>query len=341
MKALRLSAFGQPLRMDDVPSPTPGPDDVVVEVRAAGICHSDAHYRAGRGTVPRLPVTLGHEIAGVIVDRGERVTAPLLGARVAVHYLVACGRCAGCARGEAFCVRGEMLGKDRDGGHAERVRMPARNALPLPEGVSDAQAAIMMCSTATASHALRQGRLRPGETVLVLGFGGLGVSVARLGLLLGARRILAVDRVAAKLTVARAAGCLPIDAHHDVTEQILTATDGAGADVAIDLAGHPPLATAALRALAPGGRLVLVALNRKAFEFDPYHDVLAREREIIGCSDHTRDEVVDLLDWAAAGRLDLAEAISRRIPLEAGAVNAALDALEQGTDHFRTVISFR
>jgi propanol-preferring alcohol dehydrogenase len=339
MKALRLSSFGQPLRVDQVPSPTPGPDDVVVEVRAVGVCHSDAHYRGGRGTVPRLPVTLGHEIAGVVVERGERVTAPVVGARVAVHYLAACGTCAGCGHGEQFCLLGEMIGKDRDGGQAERVLLPARNAVPVPQGVSDEQAAIMMCSTATALHALRKGRLEQGETVLVLGFGGLGVSIARLGTLLGARRILAVDRVAAKLKAARAAGAIPIDASGDVTEQILAATDGAGADVAIDLAGHPPLATAALRALAPGGRLVLVALNPKALDFNPYRDVLVKEREIIGCSDHTRDEIVELLNWAAAGRLDLADAITRRIPLEAGAVNAALDELEQGSDHFRTVIS--
>ena len=270
MKALRLCSFGQPLRMDDVPSPMPGPDDVVVEVRAAGVCHSDAHYRGGSGSAPRLPVTLGHEIAGVVVDCGERVTAPVVGSRVAVHYLVGCGVCAGCARAERFCLRGEMLGKDRDGGQAERVLVPARNAVPVPQGVSDEQAAIIMCSTATALHALRKGRLEQGETVLVLGFGGgLGVSVARLGPLLGARRILAVDRVAAKLKAARAAGAIPIDANADVTEQMLAATDGAGADVAIDLAGHPPLITAALRALVPGGRLVLVALNPKAFESQP------------------------------------------------------------------------
>jgi propanol-preferring alcohol dehydrogenase len=340
MNALRLVSFGQPLRMEEVPPPTPGPDDVVVQVRAAGVCHSDAHYRGGRGTVPRLPVTLGHEIAGVVVERGERVTAAVVGARVALHYLVACGTCAGCTCGEQFCLGGEMMGKDRDGGQAERVVVPARNALPVPQSVSDEQAAIMMCSTATALHALRKGRLVPGETVLVLGFGGLGVSVARLGLQLGARRILAVDRVAAKLKAARAAGAEPIDTNSDVTGQILAATDGAGVDVAIDLAGHPPLVTAALRALRPGGRLLLVALNPKAFEFSPYRDVLTKEREIIGCSDHTRAEIVELLTWAAAGSLDLREAISRRISFEAGAVNAALDELEQGTNHFRTVISF-
>src|SRR5262245_35994221 len=126
MKALRLFSFGQPLRMDDVPSPTPEPDDVVVEVRAAGLCHSDAHYRGGRGTVSRLPMTLGHEVAGVVVERGERVAPSIIGSRVAVHYLVGCGSCAGCALGERFCLRGEMMGKDRDGGHAERMLVPAR-----------------------------------------------------------------------------------------------------------------------------------------------------------------------------------------------------------------------
>ena len=85
---------------------------------------------------------------------------------------------------------------------------------------------------------------------------------------------------------------------------------------------------------------MLVGLNPKPFEFNPYRDVLAKEREIIGCSDHTRDELVELLDWTAAGRLDLGGAISRRIPFEAGAVNAVLDELEHGTGHFRTVISF-
>lgn len=339
MKALRLSAFGQPLRIEDVPLPTPGSDDVVVEVRAAGVCHSDAHYRGGRGTVPRLPVTLGHEIAGVVVDRGARVIAPVVGTRVAVHYLVSCGTCAGCAHGEQFCLAGEMLGKDRDGGQAERVLVPARNVVPVPAEVSDEVAAIMMCSTATSLHALRKGRLAQGETVLVLGFGGLGVSVARLATLLGASHILVVDRVAAKLEAARAAGAIPIDANSDITQAILAATGGIGVALAIDLAGHPPLVSAALRALAPGGRLVLVSVSQKPFEFNPYRDVLAKEREIIGCSDHTRDEIVELLSWVASGRLDLSGAISRRIPLEADAVNAALDELEQGTSHFRSVIS--
>jgi 2-desacetyl-2-hydroxyethyl bacteriochlorophyllide A dehydrogenase len=339
MKAIRLTAFGQPLREDSVEDPRCGPDDVVVQVRAAGVCHSDAHYRGGRGTVPRLPLTLGHEVAGVVVDRGSAVRECAVGDRVAVHYLVSCGTCTGCASGEQFCEVGEMVGKDRDGGQAERILVPARNAVPIPADVPDEIAAVMMCSTATAYHALRLAALAAGETVAVLGFGGLGVSVLQLARALGAKDVLAVDVVPGKLDAAANAGARAIDGRGDVRGAILEATGGRGADVAVDLAGHPPLCTDALRALAPGGRLMLVGLNPRPFEFNPYRDVLARERRIVGCSDHTRAELVELLDMAAAGRLDMSAAISRRIPFEAGAIDAALDDLERGTAHFRTVIA--
>jgi 2-desacetyl-2-hydroxyethyl bacteriochlorophyllide A dehydrogenase len=339
MRALRLVAFGQPVTGQQVPEPMPARGEVVVRVRAAGVCHSDAHYRAGRGTVPRLPLTLGHEIAGVVEALGDGVTTPRAGDRVAVHYLVSCGVCRGCEHGEQFCETGAMVGKDRDGGQADLVLVPAVNAVPIPDAVDDATAAITMCSTATAYHALQLAVLHPGETVMILGFGGLGVSTLQLATAMGAR-VLAVDVHPDKLAAARALGAMAIDARGDVGSAVMEATNGAGADVAIDLAGHPPLCTQALRLLAPGGRLMLVGLNPTPFEFNPYKDVLARERRIIGCSDHTRDELVSLLDFLADGRLDLAPAISRRIPFEEAAVNAALDDLERGTAHFRTVVDF-
>lgn len=317
MRALRHTHFGRDLTVDDVPDPRPGPDDVVVEVRAAGICHSDAHYRGGRGVVPHLPLTLGHEIAGVVVARGANVLEPRIGARVAVHYLVSCGACDGCARGEQFCRRGAMIGKDRDGGQAERVAIPARNAIAIPANVPDDQAAIMMCSTATAYHAIKLANVQPGESVAILGFGGLGVSA--LALLKG-HRVVAIDNVAEKIAAARAMG-----AESGGLEDI---------DVALDFAGSPSLCTAALRALNPGGRLMLVAINSKPIEFDPYRDVLAKERRIIGCSDHTREELVELLDR----NLDLGAAITRRVSFDAGEVNAVLDDLDRGTAHLRTVI---
>src|SRR5699024_554363 len=135
-----------------------------------GICHSDAHYRAGRGRVAFLPITPGHEIAGTIVASGAAVDRPVIGTRIALHYLFTCGRCDNCARGlEQFCVTGRMVGKDINGGYAEYVTAPARNAIPVPDDVAIEAAAIMMCSSATAFHTLRKARVGPGDRVAIFG----------------------------------------------------------------------------------------------------------------------------------------------------------------------------
>ena len=328
IRSLRLVAFGEPLREVELPDPEPGPDDVVVEVRAAGICHSDAHYRAGRGTIPALPLTLGHEIAGVVVACGSNVTEPALGARVAVHYLVSCGTCRRChAYGEQFCETGGMIGKEHDGGQSERVVIPARNAIAIPDSVSDEIAAVMMCSTATSFHALQLAALQRGESVAILGFGGLGISAVELARAMGAGDVQVIDQVREKLDAAAALGAKPMaaDELHDV-------------DVILDFTGHPPLLSTAVRALAPGGRLVLVAINARHFECDPYRDVLGKEARVIGCSDHTRVELVELMRLAETGTIDLSRAITRRVPFEAGTINAVLDELDRETAHFRTVI---
>ena len=112
-------------------------------------------------------------------------------------------------------------------------------------------------------------------------------------------------------------------------------------DVALDFAGHEATTLAVIRRLATGGRLVLVAINLRRLTLDPYADILGRERRLVGCSDHTHDELVELMELAASGAIDLSRAISRRIPLEAAAVDAALDDLERGTAHLRTVIAIQ
>ena len=206
--------------------------------------------------------------------------------------------------------------------------VPASNAVRVPAAVPLDQAAIMMCSTATALHALRVAPLQPGESVAILGFGGLGISALQLARALGASRVYTVDPVAAKQHLAAVMGAIPV------------ALDELPAvDVALDFAGHEATVAAALRRLATGGRLVVVAINLRQLTIDPYADVLGRERRIVGCSDHTRDELVELMALAASGAIDLSRAISRRIPLSATAVNAALDDLESGTVHLRTVIA--
>lgn len=340
MQAIRLVEPGQPLQFLDLPDPSPAPGEIVVDIHRAGICHTDAHYRAGTAQM-NLPVTLGHEIAGVVSAVGDGVSDLREGQRVALHYLTSCGECERCQRhGEQFCPTGGMLGKDRDGGYARRIVIPAFNAIPIPDEVSSDVAAIMMCSTATAYHALRLGNMQQGQSVAVLGFGGLGVSAAQLARALGASQVFAVDVVPEKLELAAKFGATPLDARDTpVHKAILGATDGKGVDIALEFTGNEKVAHGGLRSLSPGGRLMIVAINLRKFEFNPFSDLLVRERHIIGCSDHTRAELVELLELARTGKIDMSGAITRTVPLEADAVNGVLDDLEKGSGHLRTVIA--
>src|SRR3989442_4378301 len=116
MKAIRLTAPGRPLEAHEVNKPVPGEGDVLIRVKAAGICHSDAHYRAGKSRVHPLPLTLGHEVAGIVEETGAEVKSLRVGERVCVHYLATCGACGWCEqRSEQFCETGQMIGKYRDG----------------------------------------------------------------------------------------------------------------------------------------------------------------------------------------------------------------------------------
>jgi len=340
MRAIQLLQSAQSLALLDLPDPTAGPGEIVVDVHRAGICHTDAHYRADSGRT-KLPVTLGHEIAGVVSELGPGVTSVKRGDRVAMHYLVSCGECERCRRhGEQFCSSGAMLGKERDGGYAQRIVVPAINAIPIPDEVSDEAAAIMMCSTATAYHALRLSGIQKGESVAILGFGGLGVSGVQLARALGASEVFAVDVVPEKLALAESFGAKAVDAREiPVHRAILGATDGRGVDVAVEFTGNAKVAHSGLRSLSPGGRLMIVAINLRALELDPFADLLVRERRIIGCSDHTRQELVELMELARTGAIDLSRAVTRTVPLEAEPVNGVLDELERGSSHLRTVIA--
>ncbi|HEX6097118.1 MAG TPA: zinc-binding dehydrogenase [Thermoanaerobaculia bacterium] len=340
MQAIRLVESGQPLQLTDLPDPTPAAGEIVVDVQRAGICHTDAHYRAGTGKT-NLPITLGHEVAGVVSAVGSGVTDVREGQRVALHYLVSCGECPRCQRhGEQFCPTGEMLGKERDGGYARRIVVPAFNAIPIPDEVSSDVAAIMMCSTATAYHALRLAKIQQGDSVAVLGFGGLGVSAVQLARALGASQVFAVDVVPEKLQLAAQFGATPLDARETpVHKAILGATDGKGVDVAVEFTGNEQVAHGGLRSLSPGGRLMIVAINLRSLTFNPFTDLLVRERHIIGCSDHTRAELVELMELARTGKVDISRAVTRTVPLEAEAVNGVLDDLEKGSTHLRTVIA--
>ena len=340
MKSVQLVQLGHALEDVEVPVPEVGPADVLIRVAACGICHSDAHYRAGISSISNLPVTPGHEVAGTVESVGDDVAAFRPGDRVCVHYLAHCGACDFCRHGnEQFCPEVQMIGKHRDGGYAEFIKVPARSVFALPDEIEFAHGAIMMCSSATALHALNKARLKPGESVAIFGFGGLGYSALQLARALDCGAIYVVDINPAKLASAAALGAIPVSATAgDIVPQIRDATSGKGVHVSLEFVGTATTMNQAVRCLGVLGRAAMVALSRETLSFLPYTDLINKEAEVIGVSDHLASEFPSLMRYAQTGKLTFPESTLRFVDLDAAQINAALDALERSTDHVRTAI---
>jgi 2-desacetyl-2-hydroxyethyl bacteriochlorophyllide A dehydrogenase len=341
MKAVRLIKTGKPLEAQEVPIPEVGADDVLVRVKAAGICHSDAHYRAGISPVHPLPLTLGHEVAGVIDKVGSNIRNFAPGDRVCLHYLVTCGSCEYCHQGsEQFCTSGSMIGKYRDGGYAEYIIIPERSVFKLPDEIPFEQGAILMCSAATSFHALRKVRLKSGESVAVYGVGGLGMSAVQLARALGALEVFAVDISPDKLALAETYGAVPINAKNtDPVAAIKNHSNSKGVDVALELIGLPVTMGQAIQSVAVFGRVGMVGLSDQKITVDPYNQLLMREAEIIGVADHLAQELPILIEYVRRGNLDLSKVISETIPLDADLINQTLDQLDTYSHKGRVVIN--
>jgi len=340
MKAVRMVETNKPLELQEVPVPNIGEKDVLVRVRAAGICHSDAHYRAGRSAMGMMPITLGHEVAGSVEKIGSQVTSIKAGDRVCLHYNITCGDCYYCSTGnEQFCETVRMLGHHVDGGYAEYIVVPARNAIQLPEEIPFEQGATLMCASATALHALNKGRVKAGETVAIFGVGGLGLSAIQLVRAMGAAEVYAVDIQQDKLELASEYNAIPIDAGRvDPVEEIRALTKGKGVNVAVEMIGLRKTMEQAIDSLGNLGRAVMVGLNQQPISINTYLQVLGKEAEIIGSNDHLLRELPLLVDMARRKILDTSRVVSQTIPLDADKINGRLDALENFTSDVRVVV---
>ncbi len=340
MKAVRMVQVGRPLENQELPVPTIGERDILVRVRAAGICHSDVHYRAGRSPVRPLPMTLGHEVAGVVEQIGAQVTSVKVGDRVCLHYNITCGDCYYCSTGnEQFCVKGLMLGHYTNGGYAEYIAVPARNAVPLPDEIPFEQGATLMCASATAFHALKKSQLKAGETAAIFGVGGLGMSAIQLARAFGALDVFAIDINEDKLRLATQYGAIPINAQHvEPVSEIRRRTQGKGVDVALELIGLAQTMRQTVQCLGVMGRAVIAGIGDKTLEIDTYRELLGNEVQIIGSNDHLLQELPLLIEMARRHVLDTVRVVTRTVPLDADAINRALDALEQFGSDIRTVI---
>lgn len=340
MKAVRFIGVNKPLEMQEIPTPEFGERDIFVKVKAAGICHSDAHYRAGISPVRPIPLTLGHEVAGIVEKIGSQVTNVHIGDRVCLHYNISCGDCYHCSTGnDQFCEKVLMLGHYTNGGYAEYIAVPARNAIHLPDEIPFEQGATLMCASATAFHALRKSRIKAGDTVVIFGAGGLGQSAIQLARAFGAIDVYAVDINEEKLNLAKQYGAIPINGKKvNAVEEIKKLTKGKGVEVAIEMIGLPHTMKQALQCAGVMARVVIVGLSNKPLEIDTYNELLGNEVELIGSNDHHLQELPLLVEMARKKVLDTSRVVSRTVPLDADAINATLDALEKFGDDVRTVI---
>ncbi|MFF4660914.1 zinc-binding alcohol dehydrogenase family protein [Streptomyces sp. NPDC001381] len=283
---------GEPLRLVQRPVPVPGPDELLVRVRACGVCRTDLHVTEGDLPVRRPGVTPGHEVVGAVAGVGSAVSGFALGDRVGVAWLRrTCGVCAYCARGaENLCPRSAYTGWDADGGYAEYTTVPASFAHPLPGGLDDVAIAPLLCAGIIGYRALRRAALPPGGRLGLYGFGGSAHLCAQLALAMGARvhvltRGAAARRLALKLGAASAG-----DAYEMPPEPL---------DSAILFAPVGDLVPVALRALDRGGVLAVAGIHLSDVPPLHYESELFYEKEVRSVTSNTRADAREFLTLAA------------------------------------------
>jgi NADPH:quinone reductase-like Zn-dependent oxidoreductase len=309
MKAVVIREAGgiDQLEYREVAAPRPGPREVVVRLRAAALNHLDIWVRqGGAGHPPRYPHVCGSDGAGEVASAGEGVTAWRVGDRVVIDPWISCGTCEACVGGETVqCEQARIVGAHTPGTYAEQVCVPAQNVLPIPERLSDAEAAVIPLVFSTAWHALiERVRLRAGESCLILaagsGVGSAGIQIAKLA---GAR-VFATASTAAKLRRARDLGADETINYleQEFAEEVKRRTGGRGVDVVLEHVG-PATFGQSLRALAPGGRLVTCgATTGSAAAFD-IRTLYRRQLAVVGSTGGTRRDVETVLRLAGEGRL--------------------------------------
>jgi S-(hydroxymethyl)glutathione dehydrogenase/alcohol dehydrogenase len=362
VRAAVLRKLGEPSSVETLELAEPREGEVLVRILASGVCHSDLHVRDGEWPRP-TPVAMGHEGAGVIQAVGPGVTDRHVGEPVVLSWLVPCGVCRACRSGRVWAcpdspsfrhrlldgttalstVAGEpVLSYCGIGTMAEATVVPAAAAIPLPDGVDPAVAALIGCCVSTGVGAvLKTAEVPPGASVAVIGLGGVGLSCVMGAALAGAGRIVAIDRVAAKLEVARSVGAtdgLIAATTGETIDALRELTDG-GPDYVFEAIGRIDTVELAIEALPLGGTADLVGMTpvdaRASLAVYRFVD---GSRRILGSNYGFADPAIDFPRYARLhleGRLPVERLIDRRIALDE--VESAFDRLRAG-DGLRQVI---
>ena len=336
VRAAVLSAPGESLHLAELDLPDPGPGQVQVQIAATGVCHSDLSL--ARGTLRQaMPVVLGHESAGTVVAVGEGVASTKPGDRVVLCWAPPCGECWFCRQGEPWlCERSSdaaarpyarVDGQDvypglSTGGFAEQTVVSERAVLPVPDSVPLEHAALVGCAVMTGVGAvLNTAQVREGQSVLVVGLGGVGLSVLQGARLAGAGQVIAVDRSAEKLELARVHGATDVlEAGGELAKQVRALTGGRGADHAFDCVGLADTIRSSWSATRRGGVTTVVGIGGKDTQvsFSPL-EIFHFARTLQGCVYGSTDPLTDIprvLDFAAEGRLDLGALVTGTVGLD-------------------------
>jgi 2-desacetyl-2-hydroxyethyl bacteriochlorophyllide A dehydrogenase len=327
MRAVVVARYGGRLEVMDRPVPHPGAGEVLIRVRASGLCSTDLHLLSGRMPLGDLPRILGHESAGDIAELGKGVTAWKLGDRVTVAVDVVCGVCRHCLTGQPQrCASMKRIGFERDGGHAEYVSVPAANVIGLPPALAYDAAAILPDAVACMYHSLiGQGRVGIGQKVLILGAGGVGIHGVQVARLAGAE-VIATSRRPERLRIAEQYGAIPLNPATDsLKERVNEWTRDEGVDVVVDNIGTRASVREGLSLLRPGGKFLAVAYLDDTFEV-PSIPLFKTEQEIIGCRGSSKRDLLEVVRLAGSGRLT--PVIGAHYPLER--IENAVEQLERG-----------
>lgn len=331
MKAAVLTGANRALEVMEVPTPSPGPGEVLVRVVGCGMCHTDLHYLDhGVKTFKEPPIILGHEAAGTVEKLGDGSADVAEGDRVLIPAVLSCGTCRYCRRGrENICDNLVMLGNNMDGAYAEFVVVPASQLISVPASIPLERASIIADAVSTPYHAVKhRGRVQAGDIVAVVGCGGVGLNVVQCATLAGAR-VIAIDVNEQRLDIARTLGAVETVNPNEVEridKHVRKLTDG-GVDVAFEAIGNPKTMRVAYSLLRRGGRLCVIGYSADEVTLSAAK-LMYFELEVVGSLGCGAGEYPEIIGLVEAGRLRLDIIVSGCIPLDD--INDGFDRLRRG-----------
>ena len=345
MRALLFNQGEQNLVAGEIPEPQPAPDEVLLEMQACGICGTDVHIARGQNIPTAFsPIVLGHEPAGIVAKVGAEVSGWKAGERVVSFPGAFCGECPACQKGrEGLCMLMEIFGLHRHGAMTFRMTTPARALVRLPDSIPFEIGAILTDAVSTPYHAVvRRAQLMAGETVAVFGVGGLGSQAVRFCKLVGASRIIAVDRNDSALKLSEKIGATDLVKADDDTpphKQIRQLTGGYGVDACFEFVGLTATVESAVKSLRRGGRAVVVGIGMEKLELPPIRTFVGNEYELRGSMGLDLRDLREVIGLVEEGKLDLTDAVH---PISFDEVNGVLTKLERGkADNSRYVLSHK